>query len=140
MSKASEIDSKMFIKQIETKKQQEAQKNIEDIINKLQNQVLTSVQIKYEIAKLNTIAQNININSDLKTKISDVINELEKQLPEVKKLLDKELLDIIEKAQQGFTGEGLSDTWSNNVNNNFKSTDEYSPYKIDGNSTLSTFL
>ncbi len=139
MSDASKIDSQKFIQKIEEKKQIEAQKDIEDIINKLQTQVLTAVQAKYEVAKLNSIAQDVKISPDLKNKINDALNEVEKKLPEIKELLDQELLRAIEETQEAFTGEGLSTSWANN-NSNFLSSDEYDPYKIDGNSTLSTFL
>jgi uncharacterized protein (UPF0147 family) len=140
MSDASKINSKQFIQNIEQKKQEEAKKDIEDVINKLQNQSLTAVQAKYEIAKLNAISQDLQINTDIKDKINDVINKLEQTMPEIKDLLAEELLKALEETQVGFTGEGISAAWNNNDNMGMLSSENYDQYKIDGNSTLSTYL
>lgn len=140
MSDASKIDSKNFIQKIEEKKEKDALKDIEDTINKLQNMALSPIQAKYEMAKLNALAKDVQISTDLKGKISDTIKELEKTVPDIQEMLDKELLEAIEETLQGFTGEGTSTSWTKNDNTNFLSSDEFDQYKIDGKSTLSTFL
>ncbi|MDD4526986.1 MAG: hypothetical protein PHF25_02990 [Candidatus Margulisbacteria bacterium] len=140
MSDASKIDTKSFIQKVEEKKQLEAQKDIEDTINKLQNQILTPVQAKLELAKLNVLAQDVQINPDLKNKISDALDKMEQKMPDIKDLVDKEILEAIEEIQQGFTGEGISSSFANNDPFGISPADEFDPYKIDGNSTLSTYL
>ncbi len=139
MSDASKIDSKSFIQKIEAKKQIEAQKDIEDTINKLQGQMLSPIQAKLELAKLNSLAQDVKISPDLKNKINDALNEIEKKMPEVKELLDKELLNQLEETE-AFTGEGLSSIWKSTSPMDFSKQEEFDPYKVDGNSTLSTYL
>lgn len=140
MSDASKIDSKSFLQKMETKKQLETQKDIEDILNKLQNMALSPIQAKYELAKLNMLAKDVQISNDIKSQIGDTLKELEKKIPDIQELLDKELLKAIEEVLQGFTGEGMSTSWAKTDNTNFSASDEFDPYKIDGKSTLSTFL
>ena len=141
MSKASQIESEKFIQQVEQKKEIEAQKEIEDIINKAKNQQLTAVQAKYEMAKLSTIAKDIKVSADLKNKINDILQKLEDKIPDIRDKIDEELMKELEAVQQGFTGEGMNTEASNNDNLGlFSSSDEYDQYKVDGNSTISTFL
>ena len=140
MSDASKIDSQSFMQKMDSKKQLDTQKDIENILNKLQNMALSPIQAKYELAKLNMIAKDVQINSDLKGKIGDTLKELEKKIPDVQELLDKELLKAIEEVLQGFTGEGMSASLSKNDSTNIPSSEQFDPYKIDGKSTLSTFL
>jgi mannose-6-phosphate isomerase class I len=140
MSDASKINSKDFLQKMEDKKQKDTLKDIEDSLSKLQNMALSPIQAKYEVAKLNAIVKDVQINTDMKSKISDTIKELEKKVPDIQEMLDKELLKAIEETLQGFTGEGMSTSWAKNDNTNFSASDEFDPYKIDGKSTLSTFL
>ncbi|MEI7942827.1 MAG: hypothetical protein WCH76_06645 [Candidatus Riflemargulisbacteria bacterium] len=140
MSDASKINSKDFLQKMEDKKQKDTLKDIEDSLSKLQNMALSPIQAKYEVAKLNAIVKDVQINTDMKSQISDTIKELEKKVPDIQEMLDKELLKAIEETLQGFTGEGTSNSWAKNDNTNFSASDEFDPYKIDGKSTLSTFL
>jgi aspartate/tyrosine/aromatic aminotransferase len=139
MSELGKINDSTFVQKYESKKEEEAKKEIEEIVKKLQNTVMSNIEMKHEIAKLNSLMKDNSISMDLIKEINEVLEKLENMKPELdlKLQLDQENIDKLEEAKTAHTGEGISaDIWKSDDS----SFDEYDHSKISKDSTISTFL